>query len=618
MFTDYQQAISAWADGNPLPHPSWTENTTSYVSLAGPIGIQGYTGPTGCTGPTGVTGSFTGSTGATGPTGCTGSTGPTGLFHEGQVMMLLNSVVDTGSANADNASFPIVQETLFPHTWRRPTSSNLRGWFVMDGGTVVDITNAVATSLPDVSGCVPVGPSIPSSGAEGMEDPEGTCSILNPSWGEIEAHYHSLTHIFDGDGVPASWNTASPTELFASSHTLDFQFNCMVQGDLDSNQPLNIRAGKSGVGFGGGAEPAMGDGFQRVAWQGTLDIPAGNPGTASWDVGDMLPWIPVYINNSPHLGTSNLTDTTKNYEYDNARWAFHRLGGNNVVLDGFNIISIAVPQGIYTAAGYETAFDAASANATAIGDSNQTWANMGYDPANHPGSPPGISFNQNSFTINNAYNNAALWLNWQPLLQVYFGSAGHNQELVLGSSAFNYFTQYVSREGSGGLPEVWNEPAVVGNVAGSWGDVNTSTDVVQISPGQGMGWDIHPSGVGITQRGSNALGIHTGWFSLLNVWHQHEFYDSSSGTEVGGGVSTTFQWSSWAMEAASSSIVDISASSITVGSDVHPNYTLANDSYDVGNTDMPAGMDASTGHAKALRAQPFWFIIYKGKDYHWD
>ena len=181
-----------------------------------------------------------------------------------------------------------------------------------------------------------------------------------------------------------------------------------------------------------------------------------------------------------------------------------------------------------------------------------------------------------------------------------------------------------SPAGSVAFTEVWNEPTgITAMMAGSQVDSNLSPRVVMSSnstPGSYIqAWDIHPSGVGITQRGANTLDdTSTGVFSLLNVWHQHEFYDSSSGTEVGGGVSTTFQWSSWAMEATSSSIVDISASSITVGSDVHPNYTLANDSYDAGNTDMPVGMHASTGHAKALRAQPFWFIIYKGPDYYWD
>ena len=133
-----------------------------------------------------------------------------------------------------------------------------------------------------------------------------------------------------------------PTGLFGSTHTLDFQFNCMVKGgvdasgNIDHSQPLNIRAGKGGVGFGGGAEPAMGDGFQRVAWQGTLDIPAGSPGDRSHGASGIC--CPGFRSTSrggnAHLGTSNLTDTSKDYEYDNSRWAFHRVGGSNVVTTG--------------------------------------------------------------------------------------------------------------------------------------------------------------------------------------------------------------------------------------------------------------------------------------------
>ena len=654
IFTDYQRAVSEF------PAPSWAADTESYVSLAGPIGIQG---PTGITGPfvTGASGHWTGATGDTGPTGSTGHTGPTDFFHEGQVMMLLNSVV-AGADLGNESSFPIVEETHLRFTrWRRPTSSNLEGWFVMDGGTIAEtLFPHTVTSLADMSAAVPVGLS---TVIDGMTGPTGTYSIMNPAWGAIEEHQHGLENIFEGN---AGDNLAPWTDAFigadafgSSTHTLGFDFNWMASCPNGGNR-TNIRMGKdsyNAVNTSSEPQPALGDAYERVAWQGSSNVynSAANIGADMYEHGCIVPWIPVYCSggtnaSQPLNAKAFNTNEGKSYQWDNSRWMFRQ--GHSGELSNtnhqVNVATVTIPSGVYTGARYCEVFDSQAAAMDDSGGMGSVWAHSFFGTGTLPIPSTGANTyaptldidSTGQFTITNYLGSENLLLVYQALLRT---KNGNISDLYIGSTAFNYFVQWsgANRQpdgapmGTGTTPPGWGgndanfstnwEYIDEGNTLGSGFNFNNS--FITIPPGNSLEFNkVATSGLGATipvqgpQNNGHTYGL--GAFALLNVWHQHEIDLSllQSGSTVVN--NKAFPWSEWTMEATSSSTVSIDASVDDVGSATDASRTLANDSTDLANTDPPAGMVPSgqprAGYAESLYAQPFWFIIYKGTDYIWN
>ena len=508
----------------------------------------------------------------------------------------------------------------------------------MDGGTIAEtLFPHTVTSLADMSAAVPVGLS---TVIDGMTGPTGTYSVMNPSWGAIQEHQHGLENIFEGN---AGDNLAPWTDAFigadafgSSTHTLGFDFNWMASCPNSTNR-TNIRLGKdsfNAVSTSSEPQPALGDAYERVAWQGSTNVASsGTIGADMYERGCIVPWIPVYCTGNPALINEYavVTNEGKSYQYDNARWMFrqaHNAAHSDTTM--VNVATVTIPNGVYTAAQYCATF---SSQALAMNvAAGSVWQNGGFFMGAADKHPTlNIDSTTGEFTIDNSNSNASIYFVYQPLLRTKNSTI---VDLYIGSTAFNYFSQWVSGGSINPQSGGWGSNSV--NFSTNWeyvdeGNTNyvASGSFITIPPTGSFSFNkVAPSGLGATipvqgNTSNNNTGHSHGLgaFALLNIWHQHEI-DLTLVESTVATSTTPFPWSEWTMEATSNPTVSIDASVDDVGSATDASRTLANDSTDLANTEPPAGMVPSgqprAGYAESLYAQPFWFIIYKGTDYIWN